>query len=58
MGWPQYVYIALTLIGLSVSLANHDQPKKGKENAIPTILAMVLVYYLLWKGGFFSEAHL
>lgn len=50
--WPQYIYLALMLFGLGVSVANHGKPRSD-ENAITTLVATVLGFFLLYMGGFF-----
>lgn len=54
MGWPQYVYLALTLIGLGIEVERHGEPKTGAHNCVTTLIATVLVLWLLHAGGFFA----
>lgn len=52
LGWPQGIYLAMTLIG--VLYINH---KEGPEDALKTLLSwVVLIAPLLYWGGFFTHA--
>jgi hypothetical protein len=51
--WPQGIYVAITLVGLALSIANHGKPRSN-ENAWTTIIAVVITYSLLIWGGFFK----
>lgn len=55
MGWPQYTYLALTLIGLGVLIEKHGQPKTGEYNFWFNLGVSAFVYFLLYSGGFFSK---
>lgn len=46
-------YLALNLIGLGISFANHGKPRNN-ENAWITCAAFVLGQSLLYKGGAFA----
>lgn len=52
--WPQYAYLAMVLIGLGVSMANHGE-SKGEENFFVTAARTALAVFLLWQGGFFRN---
>jgi hypothetical protein len=54
LGLPQIIYIGLTLIGLGITMVKHGQPKSGKENFWTTFVATVIVFGLLYWGGFFN----
>lgn len=54
MGWPQYVYMALTLIGLGVILSEHGKPKTGRHNFWFMSFVTAFIYFLLYSGGFFK----
>ena len=51
---PQLIYIALSLISLGIILAKHGEVKDGKHNFFTSLLLTVLVYWLLYEGGFFN----
>lgn len=54
---PQLIYLFFTAIGLGVALCDHGKLKKCgrcRENATPAIVATIVVYWLLWWGGFFD----
>jgi hypothetical protein len=52
--WPQYVYIALSLLNLFAGVVMDGEPRTGKYSAGTTTFAFVLAWFLLWRGGFFS----
>lgn len=54
MHWPQVIYLAISLIGVGISLAEHGKPKEGKHSVFVTLFATVVGYVLLYKGGFFT----
>ena len=51
-GWPQYVFAALTLVGIGISLANHGKPRTP-ESFWRTLFAALFELWLLKEGGFF-----
>jgi len=51
---PQIVYIAITMLGLGVSLAQHGNPKKGKESFTVSLAANSITIGILYWGGFFG----
>ncbi len=53
MGTPQYIYLALFLIGTGISIAEHGQPRRN-TNAWTDIIASGVVLALLAWGGFFG----
>lgn len=54
MHWPQITWIALSCIGLGVTLQQHNQPKTGDNNFFHSLIASLIVAGLLWAGGFFG----
>jgi hypothetical protein len=54
LGWPQLIYLVLSLIGLYVAVSAHGTPKRGTENAWPAVAGLVISWALLWWGGFFQ----
>lgn len=50
---PQIIYIALTFFGLIYIALNHGRPK-GKYDVMSSSIATVVIYALLYWGGFFS----
>ena len=52
-GWPQVIYIALTFMGLGVSIIKHGQPRLP-HSMWTHLLAIAIAYPLLWWGGFFG----
>lgn len=54
IGWPQGIYLALTLIGFGSAIAEHGKPKSGEHDAVvPTIASLIILTILYW-GGFFA----
>lgn len=53
MGWPQYTYLALTLLGLGLVWGKHGEPRDN-YNVGTSLLATVISLWLLWAGGFFA----
>ena len=52
IGWPQVVYIALTILGLGIAAAKHGQPRE--PYSFPTsFFATAIVFAILYWGGFF-----
>lgn len=54
MGWPQFTYLALTLIGLGIFLAKHGQPRNENYNFFSTMIVQCFIYWVLYMGGFFG----
>ena len=50
--WPQLIYILLTLIGLVFVSMEHGKPYTRDANA--SLIATIIIYGLLYWGGFFS----
>lgn len=50
---PQYIYLALFMLGVGVSLANHGKERKP-ENFFSTMIAGSIIIALLVWGGFFE----
>lgn len=54
LGIPQLIYLALTMLGLGIAMAQHGEPKKGTVNAFHSIIATAILIGLLYWGGFFG----
>lgn len=54
MGAWQIVYIVLSCLSLGISLKEHGEPKEGINNFWTSLLGTAIVYFILYKGGFFS----
>lgn len=52
IGWPQLIYIGLTLTSFGYVVANDGKPK-GNYSTGASLVALAIVYPLLWWGGFF-----
>jgi len=50
---PQIIYMTLSLTSLLVAINNHGKERKP-ENAWGTVVAMLIVWPLLYWGGFFK----
>jgi len=53
MNWPQYTFTCLTCINIGITLVEHGKPK-GNHNIFLYLIDCAIVYFLLYKGGFFS----
>lgn len=51
---PQIIYLALTLIGLGRSMEQHGKPKTGEHNMWISVIAIAIVLWILYEGGFFD----
>ena len=51
---PQLIYLGLTMIGLGMIISKHGQPKEGNHNAWSSIIASIVIGYVLYLGGFFN----
>lgn len=56
MYWPQVVWAVLVLLGLGIELARYGQARTGKHSFWWQLFGSVTVAWLLWCGGFFSQA--
>ncbi|NGI10110.1 lytic transglycosylase domain-containing protein, partial [Escherichia coli] len=56
MYWPQVVWAVLVLLELGSELARHGQARTGKHSFWWRLFGSVTVAWLLWCGGFFSQA--
>ncbi len=56
MYWPQVVWAVLVLLGLGIELARHGQARTGKHSFWWQLFGSATVAWLLWCGGFFSQA--
>lgn len=52
--WPQYTVLVIYLLGLGISIGEHGRVKTKTENAVITLIAILINFYLLSKGGFFK----
>ena len=50
--WPVYVYLAIQLFGLGVSIAKYGE--YIKVNFWSILLSSAFTWFLLYKGGFFD----
>ena len=53
IGWPQAVYLILTLIGLGIVFAKHGETPSPTNAWVTTISTTIILGVLYW-GGFFS----
>lgn len=52
--WPQITYIALTFLSLLIAANKHGKPKDGVHEFQYTFIAFIIIYILLYSGGFFD----
>ncbi|MFP4365489.1 MAG: hypothetical protein ACLFQA_00210 [Bacteroidales bacterium] len=50
----QIIIIVLLSLNLGIAIAEHGEPRTGKENAWHMIIGTVIWVLLLWWGGFFN----
>jgi hypothetical protein len=50
--WPQLIYVVLTFLSIAIVASQHG--KLIKRNAFAALIDVVIVYSLLYWGGFFS----
>ncbi|ELJ4477997.1 lytic transglycosylase domain-containing protein, partial [Salmonella enterica] len=55
--WPQIVWCALALLGLGSALAKNNRKESDTLDLLATIIATLITAWLLWCGGFFSQAN-
>lgn len=53
IGWPQIIYLALSLMSFGYVIANDGKPR-GNYSAGGALVGLLIVYPLLWWGGFFT----
>lgn len=54
MGWPQYVYLALTFMGMGVCLVKDGERRDGKYSFWSSLLSSAFILWVLYVGGFFG----
>lgn len=54
LGIPQIIYLALSLVSVGIAITVHGEPKTGNHDALVTIISTVMMYTLLYWGGFFG----
>ncbi|EII2806813.1 TPA: transglycosylase SLT domain-containing protein [Salmonella enterica subsp. enterica serovar Java] len=55
--WPQIVWCALALMGLGVALVKTNRKENDALDLLATLIATLITAWLLWCGGFFSQAN-
>lgn len=55
--WPQIVWCARALLGLGSALAKNNRKESDTLDLLATIIATLITAWLLWCGGFFSQAN-
>lgn len=57
MNWPQITWIVLVSLGLGMTLMKHGEPRTDKHSFWWALFGALATAWLLWSGGFFSQAH-
>ncbi|MCG5047307.1 transglycosylase SLT domain-containing protein [Pectobacterium brasiliense] len=57
MNWPQITLIVLMAFGLGVTAIKHGELRTDKHSFWWSLCANLIIVWLLWSGGFFSQAH-
>lgn len=52
---PQIVMLALLFIGIGIGLSDHGKPKTGENSFWSVLIGQVLLFSILWWGGFFDN---
>ena len=55
LGIPQVIYILLMIAATVLAAAKHGQPQGGNHNVWTTLTAQIIVFSILYAGGFFSN---
>lgn len=55
--WPQIVWCVLTFTGLALASVQHGKPMEGCHNFMVRFVKALVAVWLLWCGGFFSQAN-
>jgi len=53
LGIHQMIVMGITILSLGIEIQRHGTPKDGNNNAWIHVIANILMYTLLWWGGFF-----
>jgi hypothetical protein len=53
--WPQITVLVMTVLSLGIMLEKNGKPKIGNENFVISLVSSMIVLWLLWEGGFFSQ---
>ncbi|ECY5329999.1 transglycosylase SLT domain-containing protein, partial [Salmonella enterica subsp. enterica serovar Typhimurium] len=56
MNWPQITLIILLAFGLGVTAIKHGEPRNDKYSFWWQLAGNLVIAWLLWCGGFFSQA--
>lgn len=51
---PQYIYIGLVVLSLTIEAYRHGKPKSGTHDLRDQIIAVAISQSLLILGGFYS----
>lgn len=54
MGVCEIIVTALYIMSLGLYLAKDGKPKEGEYNFIEALITTIILFVLLWKGGFYS----
>lgn len=54
MGICEIIVTALYMMSLGLYLAKDGEPKEGKYSFWEALISTIIMFVLLWKGGFYS----
>ena len=54
MRWPQFVMAGLLLADVFLTIVLHGEPKEGTYDAGVTIISNLVVFGILYAGGFWN----
>lgn len=54
IGWPQGIFIFLTILGIGISIARYGEQKSDRFDLFDVAISPALMCGLLYWGGFFG----
>lgn len=54
MNWPQIILIIWMAMRVGISLTKHGEPKNGETSFWVTAISVIIIVFILYKGGFFG----
>ena len=52
--WPQIALIVIIMMGFAVQVEKHGEPRMDSYNAWFSLVSLVIVFSILYLGGFFK----
>lgn len=51
---PQFIYLAIVMLGLGIGMGQHGKPKTGRHSFWDELVGALIALSLLSWGGFFA----